>query len=115
MHELSVTESLLEISLRHASAAGAHKVTDLYIVIGQMASIVDESVQFYWDIIAANTLAEGAQLHFERIPTKMACQVCQTEFSPGDMTFECPNCGSVQIRILSGEEFYLKAINVESG
>ena len=64
MHELSITESILDITLRHARQAGAGRVTNLYLVIGQLASIVDDSVQFYWDIVAKGTLAEGAHLHF---------------------------------------------------
>lgn len=115
MHELAVTESILEIALRHAAAAQAQKITALYLVIGQMASIVDESVQFYWDIISDSTPAEGAQLHFERIPTRLECQVCKVQFAPDGLAFECPECGSVEIRILAGEEFYLAAIDVESG
>ncbi|MGD8998651.1 MAG: hydrogenase maturation nickel metallochaperone HypA, partial [Anaerolineae bacterium] len=67
MHELSVTESLLEIALRHAARAGAARITRLNIVVGELSSIVDESVQFYWDIVSRGTMAEGAELHFERV------------------------------------------------
>jgi hydrogenase nickel incorporation protein HypA/HybF len=52
MHELAVTESILEIALRHAQEHNARHITGLYLVLGQWASIVDDSVQFYWDIIS---------------------------------------------------------------
>ena len=42
MHELAVTESLLEIAVRHARAQNARRITDLYLVIGQWSSIVDD-------------------------------------------------------------------------
>jgi hydrogenase nickel incorporation protein HypA/HybF len=73
MHELSVTESILEISLRHAQEASAKRITNLYLVIGQLASIIDDSVQFYWDIISKGTIADGATLHFRRLPAKLIC------------------------------------------
>ena len=73
MHELSVTQSILEISLRHASDANARKITNLYLVVGQLATIVDDSVQFYWDMISEGTIAEGATLHFKRLPAKLIC------------------------------------------
>ena len=74
MHELVVTENILEIALRHARAAGAVRVSDIYLVIGELSSIVDDSVQFYWDFISEGTAASGSSLHFRRVPAKMSCQ-----------------------------------------
>ena len=83
MHELSVTESILAIALRHAGQAEAKRVTELNLVIGQLATIVDDSVQFYWDIISENTIAEGASLHFRRLPLELLCQLCGACYTPG--------------------------------
>jgi hydrogenase nickel incorporation protein HypA/HybF len=114
MHELPVTESILEIALRYAGQAEAHRITDIYIVIGQLASIVDDSVQFYWDIISADTIAAGARLHFERTPAEMLCLNCQETYHPGEGELACPACGSRQVQVISGEEFRMEAIEVET-
>jgi len=114
MHELTVTESILEIALRNADSAGASRITDIYLVIGELSSIVDDSVQFYWDIIAKDSSAEGATLHFDRIPTELLCLDCKQQFSPIDNHMACPECDSINIQILKGEEFLLEAINVET-
>ena len=114
MHELSITESLLEIALRHADSAGAKRISDIYLVIGQLSSIVDESVQFYWDIVADGTIAKGAILHFQRIPTEIKCLDCDRKYNPIDNQMACPNCDGINIQILTGEEFFLEAINVEN-
>ena len=113
MHELAVSESILDISLRHASEAGARQVTGINLVIGQFSSIVDDSIQFYWDIIAEGTIAQGALLHFQRIPGEMTCGSCGHVFAPGDSTFECPSCGSSFVRITKGEEFRVESIDVK--
>ena len=113
MHELSVTESILEIALRHATNAKAENITDLYLVIGQLSSIVDDSVEFYWDIISKDTIAAGASLHFKRVPTEVLCLACQNRYNPDHGNFFCPKCNSSQIKIVAGEEFLLEAINVE--
>ena len=113
MHELTVTESILEIALRHANAAKATRVTNLYLVIGQFASIVDDSVQFYWDIISKETIAEGAMLHFKRLPATLCCLDCNQQYNPGSDGFGCPNCKSNHVKIVSGDEFYMEAIDVE--
>jgi hydrogenase nickel incorporation protein HypA/HybF len=114
MHELTITESLLEIALRHARKAEAIRITDLYLVIGQLSSVVDDSVQFYWDIIAKDTPAEGAELHFQRVPTELLCLDCDYQYKPVDNQMACPRCGSIKIKIISGEEFFLEAINIET-
>ncbi len=113
MHELSVTESILEIALRHAGQANARRVTGLYLVIGQLASIVDDSVQFYWDIISKDTIADGATLHFRRLPARLLCLDCNHEFSPGSDGYACPACTSEHLKVIAGEEFYMEAIDVE--
>jgi hydrogenase nickel incorporation protein HypA/HybF len=113
MHELSVTESILEIALRHAKKVKAERITDLYLVIGQLSSIVDDSVEFYWDLISTDTIAAGASLHFKRVPTEVVCLDCENRFNPDQGSFFCPKCNSSQIKIVAGEEFLLEAINVE--
>jgi hydrogenase nickel incorporation protein HypA/HybF len=114
MHELSITESILEIVQRHASQAEAKHVTDIFLVIGQLSSIVDESINFYWDIIAENTIAMGAVLHFRRIPAQFLCRECKTVFPLQQDDYKCPACASSQFTIVAGREFFLEAINVES-
>jgi hydrogenase nickel incorporation protein HypA/HybF len=113
MHELAVTQSILDICLRHADAGHASKITDINLVIGQFSSIVDDSVQFYWDMIADGTIAKGAVLHFNRIPGEMTCRTCGHVFQPTDRDFVCPSCGSLAVRITRGEEFRVESIDVE--
>ncbi len=114
MHELSVTQSILEIALRHAESAGAAHITDLYLVVGQLSSIVDDSVQFYWDMISQGTLAEGSQLHFRRIATELLCQDCDHRYKPSGDDLACPACSSIHVKVVAGDEFYLESIEVEA-
>lgn len=113
MHELAVTESILEIAVRHAQAQNAKRITDLYLVIGKWSSLVDDSVQFYWDIISEGTIAKGATLHFRRIPVNLLCLDCGREYQPTGEELVCPNCNGVRVKVKTGEEFRLEAIDVE--
>lgn len=115
MHELSITQNLLEIALRHGEQAQATKITDLHLVIGQLSSVVDDSVQFYWDMIAEGTLAEGATLHFTRIPAQLECKECDQIYSlEGNQLDGCPNCESLSVKVIAGKEFQLESIEIES-
>ena len=114
MHELPVTQSLLEIALRHAATQNAKRITDLHLVIGDLSSFVDESVQFYWDIICESTIAVGATLHFQRIKAEMACQACQQHYPLKEDQFICPTCGSADVQVVAGKEFFLDSIDIET-
>jgi hydrogenase nickel incorporation protein HypA/HybF len=113
MHELSVTQSLLDIALKHAQKAEAKRITDLHIVMGELSSMVDDSIQFYWDIVAKGTIAEQAMLHFRRVPAELQCMTCFTKYHPTDRELACPNCGGINTKIIAGEEFALESIDVE--
>jgi hydrogenase nickel incorporation protein HypA/HybF len=113
MHELSVTESLLKIALKHAEKANAKRVTDLNIVIGDLASMVDDSIQFYWEIIAKGTIAEQAKLNFRRVPAELQCMTCFEKYHPTDRELACPKCNGINVKIITGEEFALESIDVE--
>ena len=114
MHELVVTESILEIAVRHAKLAHAQKISTLYLVIGQLSSIVDDSVQFYWDFVSKDTPAEGARLQFRRIPAELHCIDCGNSYILEKGELACPACGGPHIKIVTGEEFYLESIEVET-
>ena len=113
MHELPITEGLLNLALKHANQAGAKRITQLNLVIGQLASVVDDSIQFYWDIISKDTIAEGAKLEFRRVPAVLHCWNCEAEFTPNGRDYLCPQCGSARVKVVAGDDFLLESIDVD--
>jgi hydrogenase nickel incorporation protein HypA/HybF len=111
MHELAVTESILDIALKHTPTG--QRVRVIHLVIGQLSSIMDDSVQFYWDMVSENTAAAGAKLHFERIAAELQCRDCGERFGLSKADYACPACGSTQVKVVKGEEFYVESIEVE--
>ena len=113
MHEMAVTQSILDIAVQHAERNGAARVTALNLVIGQLSSIVDDSVQFYWDMISKDTVCQGAVLNFERIPAQMTCLDCGHTYTLSRGLEACPECVGFRVRVVSGDEFRLESIEVE--
>ena len=113
MHELSVTESLLNTACKYAKANNSTKVTVLNIKIGKLAGIVDDSVQFYWDIITENTICDGSKLNFLHIPAKFECQNCKMRYEIEDELLPCPACNSMDLKTIQGDEFMLESIEIE--
>jgi hydrogenase nickel incorporation protein HypA/HybF len=116
MHELAVTERIMQIALAHVPPGEALSVTDVYVVVGELSSIVADSVQFYWEVVAQDTAVAHATLHFRRIPPQLTCQTCHHTYTPPRHTaWLCPACGGFHFRITAGEEFYVEAIEVAEG
>jgi len=113
MHELSITENILAIAVQHANEAGASRVTQINITIGDLSSYVDDSVAFYWNMLSENTLCAGSRLEFTRIPARVICNACENEFELPHELIPCPKCQSFDLQILAGKEFYVDSIEVE--
>lgn len=113
MHELPVTEQIVEIVLDHARKAKAERVLKINLVIGELSNFAGESIQFYFDILSKGSEAENASLSISRIPARARCQTCKKEFNPGGMNWFCPACGGSIEEILGGREFHIESIEVE--
>lgn len=112
MHELSVVESMVSVVLRHAQMNKATKVTRINMVLGELSSVMEEPVRFYFDMIAKDTIAQGAELNFKRTPLLAKCADCGSEFKVVEYDFTCPDCKGTQTDIISGREFQVESIEV---
>jgi len=77
MHEYSVTKNILDVAI---GGADGRKITAITLVIGDLSSIIDESVQLYFDLLSADTIASGAKLIFKRVSAELLCKPCGYNF-----------------------------------
>jgi hydrogenase nickel incorporation protein HypA/HybF len=112
MHELAVTQNILDIASQHAIRAGANKVTTINVTIGELSSIINDSINFYWDILGKDSICEGSNLVFKRIPAEFECQECLHRYNLSGELSPCPQCGSAKIKVTQGEEFFLESIEI---
>jgi len=113
VHELSVTQSLVDMVLEEAQKREIKKVTKVTIVIGELTGLESESIQFYFGVLSENTVAEGAELVFKKIKAQFKCGQCGNIFERVNFTFNCHVCGSTGVLVDKGKEFYIESIEVE--
>jgi len=113
MHELAITQSMLDLVLEQAQKAGAKEVKKINLVIGKMSGFAEEGVQFYFDLISKGTIVEGAALSFKTAPATARCRSCSRLFEPKELDCSCPYCQSNSVEIIAGKELFVESIEVE--
>ncbi len=113
MHELSITQSILSITLEKAEEARANKVTRVNLTLGELSGMVDESIRFCFGFLSKDTPAAQADLAFRHQPIKLRCRNCEATFLPGKSDWSCPECRQKKTEIVSGRECYVDSIEVE--
>ena len=113
MHELAITQNILDIVLNEAKSAQANKVTKINLVIGELSGTVSDCIQFYFDFLKKGNVAEEAALDFKLVPAELRCRDCSNVFRPKDGAWICPNCNGTGLDVVSGQECYVESIEVE--
>lgn len=111
MREFQSTQAILQKSLLQA---GNTKIKNIYLALGEIAELNPSLIQQHWNDLSKGTPAEQAQLHFRLIRAEVQCMACFGKYYPVDGKIHCPNCGSYGAKVLSGEEFTLESIELES-
>lgn len=114
MHELSVTEGILNAVLKELPDDGPCRVAVINLALGGLCGIVPECVQEYFDLLSEDTPAHGAKLNFRLLPAMLRCRGCGLEFHMEHMRLRCPACSGQSVEIIQGKEFYLESIEIET-
>jgi hydrogenase nickel incorporation protein HypA/HybF len=125
MHELSITQAILDTALLYAEQAHAKTIRALDLRVGALSGIVPDSLRFYFDLINKGTLAEDARLEIELVPPRARCRACGAEY---DFPFEADVagawlaqleslelcvCGQRDYELSGGTGCYLDSMDVE--
>lgn len=113
MHELAITQSILDIAQKAADEHGARRVQSVRIMLGEYSGVVPQCIQYYFDVISKGTLAEGAVLDIHRLPVIIRCNCCGEESRIDRLHVACPLCGSTDLKLIQGREFYIESLEVE--
>ncbi len=104
---------MLDVALEAAREARAERILAIEVVVGDLTSFVDDSIQFYFDIMSRETPAEGAMLQFRRESAEGRCAICGHTFPVAPpVPRECPACGSLALSVTGGQAFYVESIEV---
>jgi hydrogenase nickel incorporation protein HypA/HybF len=113
MHELSLTQRIVEICAERAAEQGPHtRVARVTLEVGALAAVLPEALRFCFEICASGTSVAEATLDIVEIAGLARCLDCGREFTVSELYGHCP-CGSTNRVLIAGEELRVRAMEVE--
>lgn len=121
MHELSISSAIVDTATRHAAG---RRVGAVHVSVGALRQVVPDSLEFYFGIVARDTVCDGARLELTLLDALLGCRACGSEWDPapeplleGDPAatlprFRCPDCDAAGAEVLRGNELLVDSIDV---
>jgi len=110
VHELSLASAVVNTVAKHADG---RRVTVVNLRVGRLRQVIPDTLGFYFEFVARDSVCEGARLELEVIDARLRCRPCAHEWDIEIPAFRCPQCGGSEVEIASGEEFEVESIEVE--
>ncbi|GFG49574.1 hydrogenase maturation nickel metallochaperone HypA [Mycolicibacterium agri] len=108
MHEMAITQSVVDAVCEHAAGRRVHSVK---VQVGELCAVVPDSMQFCFELATQGTVADGAVLDLDVQPGQARCRTCGQEFALHDPILLCP-CGSADVEVLSGRDLRILSMEV---
>lgn len=113
MHELGLISGVMAAVEAAAADAGAERVTDVTLSVGEMTEAIPDALQFAFEALSENTLCAGATLHINMVSPRSRCLECGATYDHDRFHMVCPKCASPFTELLAGREMQIDSIEVD--
>ena len=113
MHEMSLTESLIDLVEEEARKGAFSKVGVVRLEVGALSHVSEDALIFCFDAVSRGTIAEGAKLDIITVPGQGWCMDCSKTVSLSERFGPCPECGNHHVQMTAGDEMRLHELEVE--
>ena len=112
MHEVFLCENIIRQLQDSAEQENFNQVKTIWLEIGKLSHVTGEAMSFAFEMVAKNSLAEGARLEIENVPALGRCSKCGGSTAIEQRFDACNACGHYPLSIEAGEEMRIKNIEV---
>lgn len=113
MHELAITEGIMEAAIPEAEKAGAKKINEIRIKIGELSGVLPECIEYYFNIVSKGTIAEGAKIVPIKIPVGIECPDCGYSGDIDRKKIICKGCGGKNFKVVRGREYFVDSLDCD--
>jgi len=112
MHELSLVMSVVNTITNLCEQNKWKRVLRVTVKVGHLRQIEPEIFAFAFSSAIIGTALEGAEISIIEMPIIFKCHSCNKSSDTEDFKFVCPNCGSLDVDLMSGMEFVIESIEI---
>lgn len=113
MHETGIAAEIINIINQTLQDRPTAAVRQVRVLIGELTAVLPESLNFAYRALTENTPLHNSRLDITIIPVQAQCRACHQSFAIQEFTFACPFCGGSDLEVISGNELYIKEIEVQ--
>jgi hydrogenase nickel incorporation protein HypA/HybF len=114
MHEFSLATNIIEIIRESVKEKNINRVTKVVLEIGELSGVEEAALDTALESLVPGTELANAVFEKIHIPGKAKCYACNTEYQLSDLFEICPECQRYEKEIISGKEFNILSIEIES-
>jgi len=113
LHELSLTQSIVDLAIEHAHREKAEVIRSITVEIGALSGVLADAVEFAFEVCSRGTMAEGARLEILHIAGLGRCLECHEESELATLSYSCPRCGSLTLETVQGQEMKFTEMEID--
>jgi hydrogenase nickel incorporation protein HypA/HybF len=112
---MGIMTGILESSFEAAEKAGAQRITEIRVTVGELTEIQEFALDFAFMSMTPGTMAEGAKLVVTTVAPSSRCRECGLTYNHDRFEMICPSCGSFNVEPLTGRELNIDSIEADDG
>lgn len=113
MHEITLCQQTFETIEQFALANHATQVTDVYLHVGAFSCIEPAAMDFCFELVCRDTIAENCQLHLQLQEAHCFCNHCQRPIELLSIKVHvCPFCASRDLTIDANDDVTIEKIAI---
>lgn len=113
MHEIGIVKSMCKTVVDYAHENNVQNIKEIVCEVGELSLVIPDYVNQLFPVVKKDhPELDDAEIIMEPVPGLAECDDCDEIFNVIQYEGYCPNCGSFNKTVLSGQEFTIKEIHI---
>lgn len=113
MHEYSIVQALINQCEDIAKENEAQSITKVVVKIGTMSGVEPHLLEIAFNTFKERTLCDGCEFVMNIQPLVIECKECGAQTTLEEVYYKCPECESLNVKVIDGEEMFLMSLEME--